>query len=238
MSEEGAGIGGADSRQGGADSGGDAVPGACPDPTQVLLGLGKGLLDGAEIGRVGGQEDEVTSGRLDARSGFGALVHAEVIQNHNLAWSKCRNEHPLYEGLEDQPIDSTPDQQAFAQSMDRQRRQPGDGLPPSAWNPPMCPLAAGGSRPQGCQGRRRTRFIEKEEVGWIDVRHRGAPGGARRLVPLDGDQTLFLSRRPSLAKSRLRCEGLRETPVAAASRAACSGKVASGCAKTSSRNCS
>ena len=42
------------------------------------------------------------------RSGFGALVHAEVVQDHDLTWPERRDEHPLHEGLKDEAIDGPP----------------------------------------------------------------------------------------------------------------------------------
>ena len=101
-----------------------------------LFGLGKGRFDRVQIRRVGRQEDQMASGRRDERSGGGALVHAEVVQHHDLTGAQGGDQHPLHKGLEDQPIDRAADQQALAQPGRRQRRQPGDGLPASARDPP------------------------------------------------------------------------------------------------------
>jgi hypothetical protein len=128
------------------------------------------------------------------------------------------DEDPFPEGLDDPPIDGTADQQAFPQTLRREGRQPGDSLAPSARNPSMRPLATGGSCPQRRQRRGSTGFIKKDELRRIDIGHRRAPGGAGNLVACGGDQALVLRRRPSLASSPLRCEGLRETPETAARR--------------------
>src|SRR5215212_3532993 len=106
-------MGGGNGSQGSANRGGDALPGACPHPTQVLLGLGKRLLDRVEVGRIGRQEDQLASCRLNKRSGFGALMHAEVVEDHDLTWPERWGEHPFYERLKDEAIDSSPHQQTL-----------------------------------------------------------------------------------------------------------------------------
>ena len=169
------GIGGGNRRQDVADSGGNTVPGACPDPAQVLLGLGEGVLDRVEIGRVRRQEDEVSPGRLDERSGFGALVHAEVVQDHDLAWSQRRDQDPFHERFTDQAVDCPTHEQTLAKSRRGQRRQPGDRLAATARDNSVRPLATWGTCPHRRKRGWRTGFIENDEISRINVRHGGAP---------------------------------------------------------------
>jgi hypothetical protein len=103
------GIGSDDDREGHGD-GGLKRPG--PDAAQRLLELDKGLLDWVHIRRIAGEKGEVIPGRLDACSGGGAPMHTAVIQIHELAWAQGGDQNSFYEGLEDQPINSTLDQQA------------------------------------------------------------------------------------------------------------------------------
>jgi hypothetical protein len=224
--------------EGHRDRGDDRLERAGSHPAQCLFGFGKGWLNRIPIRRVGGQKDELAPGRLDERSGVGALMDAEVVEHDDLARAQAGDQDPVPEGLEDESINGPPHQETLAQARHRQSRQPRDSLPPSARDSAVRPLPACRPRPQGRQGRGGTGLIEKDQLRRIDLGHRRPPGDTGDLVPFGGDQALFLSRSPSLARSRLRCEGLSETPVAAASRAACSGKVASGWAKTSARNCS
>ena len=53
---------------------------------------------------------------LNERSGRGALVHGEVVQDHDLAWVQARHQQPLHKGGEDPLINGAADQQAVTES--------------------------------------------------------------------------------------------------------------------------
>lgn len=84
LAEEGAGIGGGDGAQRITNRGDHGLPGARPDATQPLLRLGKGLLDGIEVGGGGRHEDHPTAGGFDERAGFGAFMDVAVVPDNDL----------------------------------------------------------------------------------------------------------------------------------------------------------
>ena len=110
-----------------------------------------------------------------------ALVHAEVVEHHDLAGTEGRDQYPFHEGLEDQPVDGTPHQQALAETRRRQGRQPGDRLSPSARDRAVRPLPTRGTRPQRRQGRGGAGLIEKDQPGRIDSR--SSPPATRHGPP-------------------------------------------------------
>ena len=77
--------------------------------SQQVLELCKDLLDGVEVGRVFGQEDQVRAGFADGGADALALVAAEVVDNHDIAGLERGNEkrfHVEEEALAiDRPVD-------------------------------------------------------------------------------------------------------------------------------------
>ena len=61
-----------------ADDGPEVIDGAGGGLAQERLELGDGVLDRVEVGRVGREEQELRSGRLDRLAGGGAPVSREV----------------------------------------------------------------------------------------------------------------------------------------------------------------
>ena len=201
----------------------------------ACLVLAKACLDGVEVGRVAGQEDHLAPGRFDQPPRLGALVHVQVVEDHDLARPQAGHQDALDEGGKDPPIDRAIDDQTLAHPRQVQRGQPGDVRPLPPRNAADGPLPAGRACPQRGQGDRRARLIDEEQIARIDRRHPRLPRGAGRLIAFAGNQRLFLSGKSRRASSRLRCDGLSWTPTAAASCRATSGSVASGWVATSVR---
>ena len=134
----------------------------------ACLVLAKACSMGLKSGRIGRQEDEVAACGLNEGPGAGALVHREIVQDHDLPGPQTRHQHPLHEGFEDEPIDCAPHQQALADaagvsvaSHDMASRRPRGIRPTARW-------PGRRSRSQPGQRRRRARLIEKDEPARID----------------------------------------------------------------------
>ena len=236
VGEEGAGIGRGDGGQGLADGGDDALPGARPEPAQRLLGLGEGLLDRVVIGRIAGQEDEVATGLFDQLRARALLWTLRLSSTTICPGRKLGTSTRSTKVAKTAPIDRAVDHQALPEAGRA-----------SAWPARRCGAACrAASRPtarcpRGARARSGVKVMgvlvssRKTRSRRVDRSHPLPPSGAGRLVAFGGDQGLFLSGRSSWRSSRLRCDGLSRTPVAAASRAACSGKRGIGLGRTSAR---
>ena len=85
--------------------------------------LGEGQLDRVEVRRVGRQEEEASTGRLDGRAGGLALVRAQVVQDDDLTGAQAGGEEALGVGREDGAIDRPRDRQGGTDACGREGGQ-------------------------------------------------------------------------------------------------------------------
>src|SRR5205814_9884991 len=95
-------------------------------------------------------------------------------------------------------------------------------------------VAAGGSGPLSGHRRVGPALIDEDEARGIEGGDIGTPRAPFGLVALGGNQRLFLSGQPILAKARDIVAGLRRVSWATSQAAQCSAKVASGSTRTCS----
>lgn len=122
--EEGVGVRQGDGRKKVGDRGLDCLPGTGTLALEALLALGEGLFGGIEVGGVGRQEAQLATGGLNRRSCPRVLVGAQVVEDHGLAGTQARHQHALDKGDEDAAIHRAIDDQAGAEPIGRQRRNP------------------------------------------------------------------------------------------------------------------
>src|SRR5215217_3758739 len=79
------GVGGCDGGEGVPGGGAEVVVGASPSPPQHLLGLGEGLLDGVEVGRVGWKQQDPGTTLLDGGTAGRAAMGREIVSDDHLA---------------------------------------------------------------------------------------------------------------------------------------------------------
>ena len=206
--KEGVGVSRSDGREEGGDGRVDRLPRTGTEAPEELLALGEGLLDGIAIGRVGRQEQQVAAYGLDELPGPRVLVHAEIIEDHDLAGTQARNEDALDKGGEDPAIYRAIDHQAFAQPVGGQGGNPDDVRPMPTWDMPDGALPFRRTSAQRRQDERGTGLIQEDQVAGIQADLRLPPRLPRGGILFGGDQGLFLSGRSRRRKRRLRCEGL------------------------------
>ena len=93
------------------------------------LHFGEGLLDRIEVGRVGGQEEELGFGGADRGANGAALMAAEVVHDDNVARREDRHENLLDISAEAHAIDRSVDDAGRGEPVATQRRQKGEGPP-------------------------------------------------------------------------------------------------------------
>src|SRR5829696_5692197 len=100
VGEEATGIGRGDGLEGGTRGGDQTEEGALRRTAQGLLELGEGQFDRVEIGRIAGQEAQLTARSLDQPPRPRALVDGEVVQDDDLPRHQRGQQALLYIGLE------------------------------------------------------------------------------------------------------------------------------------------
>lgn len=111
-------------------------------PAQMGLDLAEGRLDGIEIGRVFRQELEAGIVIGDRFGDGGALVTAEVIKHHDLAWLESRAEALFGVGCEDLSVDRTVDDHGCEDLAPADGSDQRGGLPAAVRNLGDKPLTA------------------------------------------------------------------------------------------------
>ena len=94
-----------------------------------MLELGEDLLDGVQVGRVFGQEDELGAGRSDEPAYGFAFVAAQVVHDDDVAGTKCRDENLLDVGLKSLAVDRPVQKPRSVDPVVAQGSQEGGGLP-------------------------------------------------------------------------------------------------------------
>ena len=161
-----------------------------------MFELGEDLLDGIEVGRVLGQEDQFGAGLADRLAYRLALVAAEIIHDDDVARRECRYQHLLDIDAEAFAIDGTVDHPGRVDPVVAQGRQKGCGAPMAEGGVADQALTARAPAPQWRHVGFDPGFINENEPGWVDVRLIFQPPlppahdiGAALFV---GNQCLFL----------------------------------------------
>src|SRR5215213_5004238 len=153
-----------------------------------------------------------------------------------------RRQDLLDEGQEHRRAGRGGDAHAGDHAVEGERADHGQPLPSAprhlTGRPPAAPGASVGARHPGVD----PGLVDEDQAGGVDAVQVLPPRPPRLghvlAILLGGPERLFLRTRPSALSARLRAEGLRRTPVRAASRSAYSAKVASFRSATSPANAS
>jgi hypothetical protein len=94
-----------------------------------MLELGEHLLDGIEIGRVSGQEDEVCAGFADSGSHALAFVTAQIVHDHYVCRPKRRNQNRFDVEQKAFGIDGSIDEPRRIDAVVPQRGEERHGVP-------------------------------------------------------------------------------------------------------------
>jgi len=91
--------------------------------------LGEDLLDGIEVGTVGRQEEELGPGGSDSLADGLALVAAEIVHHHEIAWLEDGNEDLLDIGEEGFAVDRSVNDARSLEAVMAECRQEGERAP-------------------------------------------------------------------------------------------------------------
>jgi hypothetical protein len=161
-----------------------------------VLELCEELLDGVQVGRVFGQEEEAGAGRPDGAPYRLALVRAEIVHDDDVAGRKRRDEDLVEVEPEGLAIDRPVEQPWRLDPVVPQGGQEGHGLPAAMGHLGRQALAARRPAPQRSHVGLGPGLVDEDEAGGIDEPLPRRPLGpsARHVgaVLLGRDQRLFL----------------------------------------------
>ena len=112
-----------------ADGVANGVDGSFGSLAQQVFELGEELFDGVEVGRIFGQENELSAGVADSLAYGLAFMATEIVDDDDVAGLERGNEDLLYVDQEPLAVDRTVDQPGCLDPIVAQRGQEGHGLP-------------------------------------------------------------------------------------------------------------
>src|SRR5437763_258057 len=117
--------------------------------SQEVFELGEDLLDGVQVGRVFGQEEELGACRTDELTHDFASVAAEIVHDYDVARTKRRKQNFLYIDPKAVAIDRAIEKPWRLDAVMALGRQERHGLAAAVWNLGGRTLAARRPSPQG-----------------------------------------------------------------------------------------
>jgi len=168
--------------------------------------LGEDLLDGIEVGRVFGQEDEARADLPDRPPHGLPFMRAEVIEDHDVARLEGGNKELLDVGVEAFAVDGPVEQAGRVDAVVAQRGEESGGLPAAMRN--LVDEAFALRRPTAQAGHVgfRPGLVDEDQSPGIDQALIGPPSLAVaayvRAILLARDQGLFLNVTPIRRKKR------------------------------------
>ena len=96
---------------------------------QRVLDLGEHLLDGVEVGAVGGKEPHLRASGLDGFANADGLVGAEVVHDDDISFVQGGNKKLFDVGVEFFAVDGTIEDTRRRHAVASQRRNESRGLP-------------------------------------------------------------------------------------------------------------
>lgn len=159
-------------------------------------------LDRGEVRRVCGQKSQVASCRLDRLPRARALVHAQVVEDHDLSRAQRRDEMLLDPLGEEIAVQSPREDHRWSDPRRTQRRQIGDIWHVIAGDRCRQPLATWSPTVRAGQRRLGAGLVEEDEVRRNQRRLRCLPDRPMLEMLSGGDQALFLRVRSSRATAR------------------------------------
>lgn len=174
--------------------------------------LGKGALNGREIGRVGWQKQKLAASSFDGLPYPRSQVDREIVQDHDLPRAQAGSQNLLNVGLEGNPIRRSIQQHCFAHALKRQGGNQRQVRAVVAGNLAHRPFPSRGIGIQRSHVDLGPGFIHNDYVLEGQLPSLLLPRGG---VLLAGSYGLFFRVQPSTALARLMLAGLTVMPWAA-----------------------
>lgn len=162
--------------------------GAALGHTHPVLDLGEGLLDGVEIGRVGGQIPEPGTSCADGTADLDGFMAPQIVHHHDVPWTDRVEQLLIDPGPETLAIDRTIKDTGGDDTICAQRRHEGHGTPvamgcvaaqPTALCAPTADRGHVGLDPG---------LVDEHKMVGVKMRLDALPAGA---PPGDGGMALF-----------------------------------------------
>lgn len=158
--------------------------------THPMLDFGEGLLDGVEVWRVRRQEPQPCSSGSDGCAHGFALVAAEIVHDHDIAWLQCRHELLFDIGTEGLAVDRTIEDARGGKLIAAQGAEEGQRAPMAVRSKAAQPLTLRSPAAQRRHIGLDPGFIEEHEPGRIEAILPGPPS-----LPPAGDVGTHLLKR-------------------------------------------
>ena len=143
-----------------------------------MFQLGEDLLDGVQIGRVGGQEYSLGAGGANGVSHRLAFMASQIVERDNVAWPQCRNKNLLDISKEPLAIDRAVEHARRFNPVTAQRGQKGRCLPVAVRHVGDEPPAAGAPAPERRHVGLDRGFVDKNQTLGINLALIGFPARA------------------------------------------------------------
>ena len=181
-------MGGSEAVKQAADAIVESRNGALFGLAQVCLELSKGRLDRIEVGAIGRQVAELSSGRLDELAHLVELVGGQIVHDHDVA-GRQRGKQALADILDkDHAVHRAIDDEGCRKTVLAQGGHEGHGLPMPPGNPADHPLATFGASIEPRHVGAGSRLIDEDKLLRIQCLLLGPPSRA----PLGDVRSLLL----------------------------------------------
>lgn len=200
---------------------------ARPYAPQERFELGERLFDGRQVGRVGGQPEDLAPPLLDGVAHAFPGVGTQVIQDDDLAGLERGSQHLFHVGLKDHRVHGALQDTGRLHPFKREPSNQGRVLAPVAGHRPRGPLTPGCAGVERRESDMSATFIDKDQALDRQVGDQVVPGRAGDLIALGSTQCLFLRVQPRRAIARLILAVLTRTLWLASHSWQCCSRVAS-----------
>src|SRR5262249_52669362 len=135
--------------------------------SEEVLELGEDLFNGVQVGRVFGQEEELSSCGADELTHDFASVAAEIVHDHDVARTQRWQEDLLHVEAKAAAVDRSLEKPRRLNSVMAQSRQEGHGLPAAVRNFGGEPAPAWRPSPQRCHVGSGPGLVDEDQAGRV-----------------------------------------------------------------------
>ena len=129
--------------------------------------LGEDVLDGIEIGAVGGQEEELGAGLADGPSHRLALVRSQIVHDDDVAWGELGCQALFDIGQEASAVDRAIEHAWRSDPVVAERRQEGQSSPAAMWRLGDQPPASGTAAMGPCHVGLGPSLVDEDQAGRV-----------------------------------------------------------------------
>jgi len=170
-------------------------------------------LDGAEIGRIRRQENELRALCFDELPDHGRVVRTQVVEHDDITGVKTSTEPPANEFDEARPVDGTDERLMAEHAIAAHGTDDGEILAPVRGLVIVNASATRSPSVRRSHGDVASRLVDEDEAGRIFFRHQRDEGVAAfldlRTILLGRSEPFFFQVSPALSRARCMAERLK-----------------------------